>query len=294
MANRNIEFRVYDTDGVPYTTSGTPPTTRLRYFGDQTYTPDVSYIDDGLWGLVVDDTKDCVVYWSGVNILADHLTILKIPTVPSNIKLVNDVAVNNINDFKATGFSVAGDAMTLTLAERTAIANEVESQIIDDTDDEKVLEAIVNKIWSLNPDFDDLTLAGIRSAIRTELSAELSRIDANISSRAVPSDLLVPDYDGLVDAINILTSSGFVIIGQGIGSTHYTNSVDFGPNRPKKDILVKAYSTVNNVTDFSQIKGMDVTDISGVFDLWLDPGDYILRFEKDGIGIDTVEITVGD
>jgi hypothetical protein len=37
---------------------------------------------------------------------------------------------------------------------------------------------------------------------------------------------------------------------------------------------------------------MDTTDINGEFDLWLDPGTYILRIEKNGAAVDTVEIEV--
>ncbi len=72
----------------------------------------------------------------------------------------------------------------LTSGERTSIANEVEAQIIDDTDSEKVLTAITDKIASVNPSLDDLTLAGIASAVRTELAVELARIDASVASRA--------------------------------------------------------------------------------------------------------------
>lgn len=63
----------------------------------------------------------------------------------------------------------AGDAMTLTAGERTAVANEVEAQIIDDTDSEKVLQAITDKIAAVNPSLDDLTLGGIAAAVRDEV-----------------------------------------------------------------------------------------------------------------------------
>lgn len=54
---------------------------------------------------------------------------------------------------------------TLTSGERTAIANEVEAQIIDDTDSEKVLTAITDKIASVNPDLSGLTLSAIASSV---------------------------------------------------------------------------------------------------------------------------------
>jgi len=88
--------------------------------------------------------------------------------------------------------AAVGSAMTLTVGERTAIANEVESQIIDDTDAEKVLKAITDKIASVNPSLDDLTLAGIASAVRTELTTELARIDAAISTRLATAGYTAP------------------------------------------------------------------------------------------------------
>lgn len=54
----------------------------------------------------------------------------------------------------------------LTSGERTAIANEVEAQIIDETDSEKVLTAITDKIASVNPSLGALTLSAIAAAVR--------------------------------------------------------------------------------------------------------------------------------
>lgn len=65
--------------------------------------------------------------------------------------------------------AIPGDAMTLTAGERTAVANEVEAQIINDTDSEKVLQAIVDKIASANPSLEDLTLGAIAAAVRNEV-----------------------------------------------------------------------------------------------------------------------------
>jgi hypothetical protein len=55
---------------------------------------------------------------------------------------------------------------TLTATERQAIANEVEAQIIDETDSEKVLTAITDKIASVNPSLSGLTISAIASAVR--------------------------------------------------------------------------------------------------------------------------------
>lgn len=65
-------------------------------------------------------------------------------------------SVTTVND--KTGYA-------LTSGERTLIANEVEAQIIDDTDSEKVLTAITDKIASVNPDLAGLTLSAIASSV---------------------------------------------------------------------------------------------------------------------------------
>lgn len=85
----------------------------------------------------------------------------------------------------------------LTSVERTAIANEVEAQIIDDTDSEKVLQAIVDKIAAANPSLDDLTLGAIASAVRTELATELARIDVATGTRLATAGYTAPDNAGI-------------------------------------------------------------------------------------------------
>lgn len=79
--------------------------------------------------------------------------------------------------------AVAGDAMTLTSGERTAVANEVETQIIDETDAEKVLTAITDKIASVNPSLGDLSVAAIASAVVTAMQVDgtkLSTVHADL------------------------------------------------------------------------------------------------------------------
>jgi hypothetical protein len=80
----------------------------------------------------------------------------------------------------------------LTSGERTSIANEVEAQIIDDTDSEKVLTAITDKIASVNPSLGALTLSAIGSQVRTELTPELARIDVATSSRLATAGYTAP------------------------------------------------------------------------------------------------------
>lgn len=105
-------------------------------------------------------------------------------------RLTSGRATNLDNlDAQVSTRSAAGDAMTLTSGERTAIANEVEAQIINEADAEHVLTAITDKIASVNPDLGGLTLGAIASAVRTNLATELGRIDVTISTRASQTSL---------------------------------------------------------------------------------------------------------
>lgn len=79
---------------------------------------------------------------------------------------------------------------SLTEAEYTAIADEVERQIINDTDSEKVLEALQTKISGLDVTVGELTIAAIAIANRVEMDANSDKLDVAVSTRAVPSDLL--------------------------------------------------------------------------------------------------------
>lgn len=113
----------------------------------------------------------------------------------------------------------AGDAMTLTTGERTAIANETENQIIDDTDSEKVLTAITNKIAAVNPSLSGLTLSAIASQVRTELATELGRLDAAVSTRLATSGYTVPPT-----AAAVVTA----LLTQLLSSTDFDTTSSFG------------------------------------------------------------------
>lgn len=63
---------------------------------------------------------------------------------------------------------------SLTSSERTAIANEVEAQIINETDSEKVLTAITDKIASVNPSLGSLTTSSIASAVWNYVTRSLT------------------------------------------------------------------------------------------------------------------------
>jgi hypothetical protein len=119
-----------------------------------------------------------------------------------------------------TGFSLAANQDvrnvlgTLTTTERTAIANEVEAQIIDETDSEKVLTAITDKIASVNPSLSGLTVAAIAAGVRDvsnaspavgSLGAVANAVKAKTDNLpAVPADesLIIAATDALVTLIN--------------------------------------------------------------------------------------------
>ncbi len=72
------------------------------------------------------------------------------------------------------GLALTTTAMTLTALERTAIANETETQIIDETDSERVLQAMIDKIAEANPSLQDLTVGAIASAVWANVTRELT------------------------------------------------------------------------------------------------------------------------
>jgi hypothetical protein len=174
--------------------------------------------------------------------------------------------INVLTNNDKSGYSGVATNMVAEAPTAEEIANEVELQILDDTDTEKVLQAIIDKI-NETISIDDNLATIIADAVRVELGQELN-------------------------LLGNLTATGHIIVGQGTGSTQFTNSVDFGVSRQKQGYIIKAYALVNNTVNFSNIDAMDTTDINGRFDLWLDPGFYILRVEKNGAAVDTVEIEV--
>lgn len=73
-----------------------------------------------------------------------------------------------------------------------AIALAVEDRIMDETDGDAVLLAIVNKINSVDTDLAGLSLMAIAAQVRTNLAVELGRIDVDLSSRLAASDYTAP------------------------------------------------------------------------------------------------------
>jgi hypothetical protein len=159
-----------------------------------------------------------------------------------------------------------GDAMTLTPAERTATANEVENQIIDETDSEKVLTAITNKIASVNPSLAGLTLAAIAAQVRVELTAELARIDVAVSTRLASAGYTVPPTQA-----QIVTA----LLTELIASGNFATNGSFG--KLIKDNLDLPVSSRSTPADVAAVPAT-ITNDHGA-------GSYQRNTEPDNAGI---------
>jgi hypothetical protein len=90
------------------------------------------------------------------------------------------------NTYKATGFAVAGDAMTLTSGEREATAVVVESHLLDEGDSQMLINAIVGAIGNTNID-QAVLIAAIRADLERSggnLNTLITRIAGTIRTAA--------------------------------------------------------------------------------------------------------------
>jgi hypothetical protein len=118
-------------------------------------------------------------------------------------------ALTNLPAITANWLTAAGIAADALLA----IANKVEAEIIDETDSEKVLAAITDKIASVNPSLSGLTLAAIAAAVRDitnaapaagSLGEKINSINAKTTN--LPSD--PADASDVAGAFAALQSHG--------------------------------------------------------------------------------------
>lgn len=176
-------------------------------------------------------------------------------TLDANIKSVQGTSVTSVNDFKADlsnisvnlspDFESKVDAIkaktdkltfdlsnhllsyiedksgfSLTSDERTAIANVVEQEIISETDSEKVLQAITDKIAAINPDLGGLTTSAIASAVWNYVTRSLTvasglTTDQNAKLDDIFNDVNLMPYNiwnyatrGLTTGVNITAVNG--------------------------------------------------------------------------------------
>ncbi len=80
----------------------------------------------------------------------------------------------------------AGDAMTLTSAERTAVADEVQASIIDEDDGKKVVEAIVNAVST-----GGLTESAIAQAVSDKVERAGGKLDKAMKAAQAADDQTV-------------------------------------------------------------------------------------------------------
>lgn len=94
--------------------------------------------------------------------------------------------------YRATGFAVPGDSMTLTAGERSTLATVIEAALINEGDGQQLIDAILQVI-NANLDLPALELTAIAQAVRSELATELGRLDAAISTRLAAAGYTATD-----------------------------------------------------------------------------------------------------
>lgn len=103
---------------------------------------------------------------------------------PTNITAATGIVLSATQGSYAP--AKAGDAMALTSGERSTLAAVLEAAILNEGDATALLAAIAAKVeeFLINDGDATATLAAIAAAVRTNLTTELGRIDAAISSRS--------------------------------------------------------------------------------------------------------------
>ena len=204
------------------------------------------------------------------------------------------------DDFKATGFAVSGDAMTLTTAERTAVAVAVASDILNDGDGTAVLQAIADQIandWVAG-DSSPLAVATAVWAHATRTLTSLSAItdlgwnpawDVEIESEV--SDALVAIHlDHLFASAFDVTNPPGVLdsflneITEDDGSGNTRGTEKFLEEGPSSSI------TGGDATEAKQDLILAHFDTSTVFSLVLNAGEYCNRTLLETIfGVENIQ-----
>ena len=87
-----------------------------------------------------------------------------------------------------SGFSALNNLSSADVTAAVPTTAEIEAALINEGDGQQLIDAIVNVI-NTSLDIPSLELAAIASAVRTELSTELGRIDTAVSTRGTATDL---------------------------------------------------------------------------------------------------------
>lgn len=179
----------------------------------------------------------------------------------------NDIADLALDSSGKTTVGTNSDktGYALTSGERTAVANEVENQIIDETDSEKVLTAITDKIAAVNPDLGGLTVAAIASAAR---DAILNRVlSGNHDTPGTPGLLLqsIPDLLTLdhYDDTAFDPGTDNVIVGSMVADAISAS-----------DISSAAYTAIGTAVRTAMLTGTSLSDFLTLFGTMAPLGVY--------------------
>ena len=128
-----------------------------------------------------DSRQSVLAKESTLNTKASQASVSAIPT---NTLLTTDSRLNNLDATISSVLTSIGNLNDLSVAQVTSIVpttSEIEAALMNEGDGQALIDAIVTKI---NNDLDvsGTELAAIASAVRTELTVELARIDQPISS----------------------------------------------------------------------------------------------------------------
>lgn len=100
-----------------------------------------------------------------------------------------------------------------------------------------------------------------------------------------------------------LAATDSIVMGQGIGSVTFNTKLEAfedhkvmtSGNRPIQGVVVRAFAAdVAGNVDWDSVIARHVTDINGDFTLYLDPGEYVISYEKNGVQINTGTLTVDE
>lgn len=197
---------------------------------------------------------------------------------------IGKLLVDNINA-TISSRAVAGDAMALTSGERTTLAGVIEAAIINDADSHAVLQAIVDKINSVDPDLSGLTLSAIAAAVRTNLTTELARIDAAISTRLATSGYTAPDNADIAaikaktdllpsdpaseSSVEAAISSGATAAAAAVTSAHGSGSYVRNTEPDNSDIVVAAAAAASAASDAAAIRSVTDGLVQTAGKLWV-------------------------
>jgi hypothetical protein len=148
-------------------------------------------------------------------------------------------------------------------------------------------------VTPVNPpeEVDAMSAAGLYKVLLTETETSCNTGTISGISSTLGIVIIPTTYTFDTDILQLITPYGHAIIGQGRGTTTVTDIVEKSGIAQTK-IIVKAYVINNDLIDWSAILALDVSNGLGEFTLYLDPGDYMLSFEKNGAQIGTKRITV--